>query len=447
LRPTGYVHETRPGRAAHLSRGDDVLVSGGGSAAALPLCRAAIDASHLVPARSWRILCGHGIPEDAFAALRSAAPANAVVERARADFPSLLAACRVSVSQAGYNTVLDLAAAGARAVLVPFAEGGEVEQSLRARALAERGRAIILPADELTAARLVAAIGEAEARPAPNWSDLARDGVARSVAFIEQEAARAASLDGAWRRLDTTLTALERDGRVVPVWLRDDDAVAETAALRSFLDRMAAHGLPVGIATIPAALAPNLADLVATGPHALLVHGWRHVSHAPPGSKTSEFPDGRDAEDMARDLADGLRVVREASGGAALPIFVPPWNRIGRYATTLVASAGYTALSASATTRRLAAAATPPRLDVQWDPIDWRGTRGLADEVMLLDRLSALLSEEFEPARHAPLGLLTHHAVHDGWVDRFIDEVLHRLSASPAIRFVPPAEALAALRV
>ena len=51
----------------------------------------------------------------------------------------MLRRCRVSVSQAGYNTVLDILAARAAAVVVPFAAERETEQTLRAGWLAERG--------------------------------------------------------------------------------------------------------------------------------------------------------------------------------------------------------------------------------------------------------------------------------------------------------------------
>ena len=54
----------------------------------------------------------------------------AVCERVRDDFTTLLRNCAVSVSQAGYNTTLEILDAGARAVLVPFAGGAETEQAL-----------------------------------------------------------------------------------------------------------------------------------------------------------------------------------------------------------------------------------------------------------------------------------------------------------------------------
>src|SRR5690606_12408511 len=91
--------------------------------------------------------------EDA-AALAAMAPARARVERFRPDFASLLARARLSVSQAGYNTVCDLLVAGCPALLVPFAAGGETEQGLRARRLAELGLARVLPEDRVSTAAM-----------------------------------------------------------------------------------------------------------------------------------------------------------------------------------------------------------------------------------------------------------------------------------------------------
>ena len=54
------------------------------------------------------------------------------MERFRKDLAGLMASARVSVSQAGYNTVCDMLVAGCQSVLVPYASGGETEQSLRA---------------------------------------------------------------------------------------------------------------------------------------------------------------------------------------------------------------------------------------------------------------------------------------------------------------------------
>jgi predicted glycosyltransferase len=89
----------------------------------------------------------------------------------------------VSVSQAGYNTVLDILAARARAVLVPFAAERETEQLTRAEHLSRRGAAVLLRESDLTPAALGAAIERAAAcEPAPIALDI--DGARRSAALI-----------------------------------------------------------------------------------------------------------------------------------------------------------------------------------------------------------------------------------------------------------------------
>jgi hypothetical protein len=87
-----------------------------------------------------------------------------VLERFRDDFPSLLQGAALSVSQAGYNTVLDVVASGVRAVVVPY-EGSGDEQPLRARILAERGLFQVVPEAELSPGRLAEAMQEALAKP------------------------------------------------------------------------------------------------------------------------------------------------------------------------------------------------------------------------------------------------------------------------------------------
>ena len=122
--------------------GDEVVVSAGGGAAGYALLRAALAARRggCLAGLPWLLLAGSNLPDAEFAALRRDAPAGVAVERFAADFAALLRGCRVSVSQAGYNTVLDILAARARAVLVPFAAERETEQLLRAERLAALGR-------------------------------------------------------------------------------------------------------------------------------------------------------------------------------------------------------------------------------------------------------------------------------------------------------------------
>jgi predicted glycosyltransferase len=93
------------------------------------------------------------------------------------------------VSQAGYNTVLELIAHRVRSIVVPY-EGSGDEQPLRARLLAERDLLAPVPEAELTPARLAAAMDATLTRPgfpAPAHLDL--DGARRSVAILAELAA------------------------------------------------------------------------------------------------------------------------------------------------------------------------------------------------------------------------------------------------------------------
>jgi predicted glycosyltransferase len=94
-----------------------------------------------------------------------------------------MARARLSVSQAGYNTAVDLLGARARAVLVPFADGRENEQSLRAAAFAARGLALCLDEAELTPDMLAKAIDRAADAPRPTH-DIRLDGAAHSAALL-----------------------------------------------------------------------------------------------------------------------------------------------------------------------------------------------------------------------------------------------------------------------
>src|SRR5262249_25056684 len=146
LRYTGYVVAEPPAVTDSRIGTGEILVSAGGGAVGAPLLRAAIGARPLTRAggQSWRLIAGPNLPEADFRALMENAGPNLLIERFRSDFPALLRNCRLSVSQAGYNTVMDVLAASARSVVVPFAEGGETEQPTRARLLADRGLLTVL---------------------------------------------------------------------------------------------------------------------------------------------------------------------------------------------------------------------------------------------------------------------------------------------------------------
>jgi predicted glycosyltransferase len=179
---TGYVVEP-PAAARSLAGQGEVIVSAGGGAVGAPLLGAALAARPLTRAAAlpWRLLTGPNLAPNDAAALAAAAPPGVIVERFRNDFPTLLRNCCLSLSQGGYNTVMELLTAGARAVIVPFGAGQEIEQAMRARRLAERGLVQVVENAALTPPVLAAAIDDALARPAPSPSAIALDGAAETA--------------------------------------------------------------------------------------------------------------------------------------------------------------------------------------------------------------------------------------------------------------------------
>jgi len=173
------------GEAATSPDRFDVVVSAGGGVVGRKLIDAALAAAPGLLGRwpRWCILTGPNFPAAERATLQAGLPAGVVLETFRADFPGLLANARLSVSQAGYNTICDILRAGCPAVLIPFAEGGETEQSDRARRLATLGLAAVVAEDRLTPGSLADAMAAA---PAPRGLTLNLDGAAETARILEQ---------------------------------------------------------------------------------------------------------------------------------------------------------------------------------------------------------------------------------------------------------------------
>lgn len=198
---TGYIAAPAAGEAAG-NEGDgagEVVVSVGGGAVGDRLLRTALAARPATPlaAETWRFLLGPDLPPDTAEALRRNAGPGVIVEPVRPDFPALLHRCRLSISQAGYNTVLDVLAARCRAVLVPFAEAGESEQTVRARLLTDRGIVQMVEEHMLTPDRLAAAITAALSTDRTDPPAIRMDGRERSVELVFEGVQRRSRSDDA----------------------------------------------------------------------------------------------------------------------------------------------------------------------------------------------------------------------------------------------------------
>jgi predicted glycosyltransferase len=164
----------------------DVVVSAGGGAVGTALLNASIGArqmTRLAGAR-WLVVTGPNLPGDQFEALQQAAGSTVTLSRFEPALAGLIACARLSISQAGYNTVADVLRAGCASVLVPFEGKGEQEQLLRAGRLEASGRGVMVREAGLNASALVQAIERALDLDPALAPDLSLDGAASSAALL-----------------------------------------------------------------------------------------------------------------------------------------------------------------------------------------------------------------------------------------------------------------------
>ncbi|MGB5864814.1 MAG: glycosyltransferase [Sulfitobacter sp.] len=184
LRYTGFVAPPAAGPHPDLAGDGEIIVSAGGGDVGSPVYDAALAASSQIT-HPMRILIGGAQPEAQIADLRARAPAHVTVEPARRDFRQMLNHAAASISLCGYNTALDILQAGTPAVFVPFDEGAEVEQGLRAQALAERAGTVTVTRRELSADILAAALKQVIAAPRRAIINHGFDGARRTVEITQ----------------------------------------------------------------------------------------------------------------------------------------------------------------------------------------------------------------------------------------------------------------------
>ena len=140
-----------------------VVASAGGGRVGEDLLRAAVEAHALLAGERQLRLCvftGPFMAEANFSALadRVASLPGVHLERFTADFLSYLAAADLSISMAGYNTCMNILAAGVPSLVFPFAQNRE--QRLRAEKLAALGGLKLLKEEDLEPSRLATLMAE-----------------------------------------------------------------------------------------------------------------------------------------------------------------------------------------------------------------------------------------------------------------------------------------------
>lgn len=252
------------------------------------------------------------------------------------------------------------------------------------------------------------------------------------------------SWDGLARELDKWASVSiepgkDATGRPATLWWRDDDAVGTSPALDRLMGLRREYGLPLTLAVIPARAEASLVAAIEGDPAiAPVQHGFAHLNHARNGTKNGELGPARPVAANCADLAAGARRMRELFGERAVPVLVPPWNRIDPELVAHLPGLGFHGLSTFGPRAAAEPVAGLGQANTHIDIVDWRGGRGFVGEVKALstviEHLAARRSTVVDPDE--PTGLLTHHLVHDdaGW--RFLERLFEATATHPAVRWL-----------
>ncbi len=231
------------------------------------------------------------------------------------------------------------------------------------------------------------------------------------------------------RLLQDALNKRKDEGSPVQFWLRDDDAVEPTKALDTLLELTQRYGVPVTLAVIPAFAGDSLAKRLLLADHATVaVHGWAHKNYAPPGEKKQELGVHRPVDVVFDELKRGYTDLKLRYDTQFVPLLVPPWNRIDQAITERLPSLGFQGLSTFSNQTSSAI----PVLNTHVDVMDWKGSRGGKPSADLIDELLVLIKSS-----RAPIGILTHHLVHDDVVWQFLHELFSTTAKHEGASWMP----------
>jgi hypothetical protein len=226
-------------------------------------------------------------------------------------------------------------------------------------------------------------------------------------------------MDGvSWERFEA---AVARRGGA-SFWWRDDDAALPNAAL----ERLLAFEVPLALAVVPLLAVAELFRILPARV-CVLQHGSDHRNRAAPGEKKTEFPASEADEAALERLAAASQRLRKMAGAQALPVLVPPWNRMRQGLAEKLRSVGFIGLSRDGKARPVEGL---QQVNTHIDIVAWHEGKRFIGEAQALSAAVELM----ELAQ--PVGWLTHHAVHDEAAWRFLE----RLARVEGVRWHSAAE-------
>jgi hypothetical protein len=246
-----------------------------------------------------------------------------------------------------------------------------------------------------------------------------------------------------WSSLRDELDRWGAAGLRAAFWWRDDDATDVTVALERLLGLVDGSSASLTLAVIPATASTRLAEWLGnlSGVH-VVQHGFSHRNHGDHGAKKIELAPQRPRDAVSTQLKEGLHRLRSLFEQRALPVMVPPWNRIPPALVGELPELGYQGLSTFGARRQAKPFPALQQANTHVDPIDWRGSRGFVGERVALESVvSHLRSRRLNVAdRSEPTGLLTHHLQHDEATWQFCERLLTETSTHPAARWMSATE-------
>jgi predicted deacetylase len=225
-------------------------------------------------------------------------------------------------------------------------------------------------------------------------------------------------------RMDRELAAWRRLGVKPRLWWRDDDARGSTPQLDRLL-RLAGPR-PLALAVIPDGDLSALAGRLQTAANVSVgQHGVDHVDRRTSGPP-SEYPEWPSAETLKARIAGGRALMTQA--GLAPRFYTPPWNAVDPGLAAALRAIGLPILSAGADQ------VAHDGLDyasAEIDVLSWKRGGVFKGPLRVMSAMRrALVERRREGDLGRPVGLLTHHLVHDEAAWTFLERALAWLDAN-----------------
>jgi hypothetical protein len=235
-----------------------------------------------------------------------------------------------------------------------------------------------------------------------------------------------------WQALEDEIAHWRDAGRPAELWWRDDDATDVGPVLDRLLAVQHETQAPLALAVVPAAATRELAARLAGEAHVdVLQHGYAHTNHASAGEKKMELGPHRPAMLVLGDLGTGWMALERLFGARALPVLVPPWNRIAPLLVPTLPEIGFRGLSTFGARPRIEPVKGLLQVNAHLDLMDWKGNRGFVGEEAALAALVRALGAARITGE--PVGVLSHHLAMDEGAWDFLRSLMGQVTTMPGV--------------